>query len=142
MFKDRTAAERHEMLDTNCDDIDSVTYMKPFDEDQLRQRKDHLAEILVKITDLENELADYKAEISESLKPLKKESSRLITDIKQKGEVVTEKCYKFLDLEERQVGYYNEDGDLVECRKAYPKELSPSIQMVIRNKEINKASNE
>lgn len=42
MFKDKTPAERHEMLETNCEKIEEVSYMKTFNEDELRQRKDSL----------------------------------------------------------------------------------------------------
>ena len=141
MFKDKTPAERHEMLDTNCEKIEEVSYMKTFNEDELRQRKDSLAETSIRITDIEEDIKNYKSAKDEELKPLKESRKKLIADIKAKGEVVKEKCYKFVDLKERRVLYYNEDGDLVDNRRAYPDELSPSIQMAIRE-QLGKASNE
>lgn len=143
MFKDKTPSERHDLLEANCDLVQKVTYMKSFEEEELRKRKDALAETSVRITDIEEDIKTYKQKKDEELKPLKEDRKKLIADIKAKGELVDETGYKFVFLKEHKVGIYNEDGDLIEQRRAYPDEMSPTIQMGIRQQQnLDKASNE
>lgn len=142
LFQDKSPAERLNMLDTNADKVKNETYTKSFDEDELRKRKEALADTSVQITDYEQQIRDFKEQVDEKLKPLKEERKQLIADIKAKGELVTEKCYAFLFTEDRKIGVYNGDGELIYSRKANPDELSPTIQMGIRNQTFGKASNE
>ncbi|MDR0384523.1 MAG: hypothetical protein LBH60_00420 [Prevotellaceae bacterium] len=47
-------------------------------------------------------------------------------------EYVREICYKFVDIDNRQTGYYNAEGDLIELRPATADELQPTL-FPIRN---------
>ena len=56
--------------------------------------------------------------------------NRIVTTLdglKKKAEFVTERCFKFIDQEAREVGYYNENGDLIESRPAYSEELQTTL---------------
>lgn len=132
LFQDKTEKERLEMLDANADAVEQQTYMKSFDSETLQKKKDKLAETAIQITDLEQEIKDFKAEKDEDLKPLREERKQLIADIKAKGELVTEKVYKYVDIDNRMVGFYNSEGVLISERSAFQNELTPTIQSAIR----------
>lgn len=111
-------------LTDNCDKIEEKGYMKRFSADQLSQMKDELSEAAIRINDIEEEKKAIMDEFKERLKPLIDEKSRLLKGLKNKSEFVNEKCYKFVDTEAREVGFYNQDGDLIEARPAYVEELN------------------
>lgn len=66
-------------------------------------------------------------EYKDKIDPLAKEGKQLLKCIKKKGQVVSGRLFKFVDNEERMVGFYDEQGDLVESRPAFPDELQTTI---------------
>ena len=111
----------------NCDKAEEKSYMKRFTPDQLLQMKEVLSETAININDIESEKKEAMAEFKARLKPLEEEKQRLLSGLKNKSELVKEQCYKFIDLESREVGIYNQDGDLIEARPAYADELQTNI---------------
>lgn len=133
MFQHKDEQERIDLLDANADEVLEDTYMKMFDNEQLTKKKDELVSSAIKIDKLEQKIRDFKAKIDEELKPLKDSRKSLLEQLKNGGEQVTEKVYKFIDLEAKEVGFYNKDGQLIKApRPAFKSELSPTIQMNIR----------
>jgi hypothetical protein len=63
------------------------------------------------------------AEFKEELKHLLEKQKEFIKSLKEKAEKVKETCYKVVDKEEKQVGYYNKNGQLVSTRIAFDDEL-------------------
>jgi len=119
-------------LTDNCDSIESKGYMKRFTPEQLLKMKEELSEKAIKINDIEVEKKAVNREFGASLKPLVEEQKSILSGLKNKSEHVTERCFKFIDLENREVGFYNEDGELIESRPAYADELQGNIFKEIR----------
>ncbi len=87
---------------------------------------------------IEMESVKEKAKVAakgfkEQLKPLKNAFSKLVEEIKNESEKVCEPCYKFVDMEAKEVGYYNECGDLIKERKAVDNDFQQTMFGVIRN---------
>lgn len=114
---------RISFLKDNCEKVEQKGYMKRFTSEQLAQMKEQLSEVAIKIDDVETEKKVVMDGFKEQLKPLNEERATILQGLRNKAEHVTELCYKFVDLENREVGYYNEDGDLIESRPAYADEL-------------------
>lgn len=121
--------ERKQFLIDNADEVVEMDYSKAFDADELAKKKTELAEKSIKINDLNEAIKDYKEEVGLELKPLKEEVKNLLGDIKAKSRIVTERCYKFVDEEERtrMACFYNAEGVLVSSRPATRDELSPTL---------------
>ena len=126
---------RKQFLLDNADEVVEMDYSKSFDADELAKKKTELAEKSIKINDLNKAIKDYKEEVNLELKPLKEEVKELLGDIKAKSRVVTEKCYKMVDEDERMAYFYNTEGVLVSSRPATKEELSPTIFKEIRKAE-------
>ena len=124
--------QRKQFLADNADKVEKKEYMRHFTPEELLRKKEELSETCISINDIEEELKEIKAEYSEKLKPLVAAKKQALEDLKKKAELVEEDCYKFIDGETREVGYYNENGDLIESRPAYSKELQQTIFSVIR----------
>ena len=102
--------KRVAFLMDNCDAVEEKGYMKPFTPEELARMKESLSETDIEINDIEEE---------------------------KKAEFVTERCFKFIDQEAREVGYYNENGDLIESRPAYSEELQTTLFQIGRKTGTN-----
>jgi len=125
--------ERKQFLIDNADKVVEIDYHKSFDSDEMAKMKTEFAEKHIRIATLEEKIKDYKDEINQELKPLKEEVSTIRENLKSKGKLVHEKCYQFLDYEERMVCIYNSEGILVSSRPATRDEMQRTIQAEIRS---------
>lgn len=129
--------ERKQFLADNADEVEKKEYMRHFTPEELLKKKEELSETCISINDIEEELKEIKQEYAEKLKPLNAQKKRALGDLKKKAELVLEDCYKFIDEENREVGYYNQNGDLIESRPAYSEEIQKTIFSVLRQTGTN-----
>ena len=118
---------RKNFLIDNADSVVEMDYHKSFDADELARKKTELSDTCIRINDLEEDIKDYKEQINIELKPLKENRQKLLADIKSKGKMVHEKCYCFIEQEEKMACFYNAEGILVSSRPATREELSPTL---------------
>ena len=123
---------RKQFLADNADAVEKKEYMRHFTPEELLKKKEGLSETCISINDIEEELTEIKKQYAEKLKPLLETKKRILGELKKKAELVNEDCYKFLDSEAREVGYYNRNGDLIESRPAYSDELQATIFQISR----------
>lgn len=114
-------------LKDNCDKLEEVGYMKPYASEDLQAYKDDLANLSININEIEVEKKITSDSYKEQLKPLYEERKELLSSIKQKAVYTKEICYKFTDQDERMTGFYNSEGNLIECRPAMADELQPKM---------------
>lgn len=119
--------QREAFLKDNCEKVENKGYMKPFTPEQLQGHKENLAELSIQIEQVENEKKESARYFKDQLDPMTKQRSEMVRNIRQKAEYVNELCYKFIDRDEKQTGYYNADGDLIELRPATADELQPTL---------------
>lgn len=121
----------------NCDAVEEKGYMKQYTPEELARMKETLSDTSIAINDIEEEKKEVVAEFKERLDPLVKERKIILEGLKKKAEYVTEKCYKFIDQEKREVGFYNENGDLIESRPAYSDEMQGTLFQINRKTGTN-----
>lgn len=132
LFADYSAKQRAEMLRDNADTIEEKGYMKSFSEDEIRERKDDLAQSVIGIAQIQQEKKDANDEFKSRLKPLEVDKNRLLEEIKNKAEFVNEECYKMVAHDEGMVGYYNSKGELIESRPIRADEKQSTIFQMIK----------
>jgi hypothetical protein len=123
----KSAEVLRSFLMDNCDKPEEKGYMKPFSQDELLQMKEELSDVAINISDVKEEKKDAMDEFKARLKPLDIRKKEILKGLKNKAEYVTETCFKFLDEETREVGYYNAEGMLIESRPAYASELQGNL---------------
>lgn len=123
---------RKRFLKDNCDAVEQKTYMKPFTPEQLQGRKEELANAAIQINDIEAEAKAMADDFKQQLKPLKEKRNQMIADIRNKAELVTEQCYRFVDEESRTTSFYNAEGDLIESRPCTAEEMQKTLFQQIR----------
>jgi len=123
---------RKNFLRDNCDGVIEKGYMKPFSPEQIQSKKEELAETSIQINDIEDEKKEVMKEYKGRLDPLTDRRKELLKGIKEKAEYKKEECFKFVDQEDKMVGFYNGEGDLIESRPANPDELQGTIFQINR----------
>jgi hypothetical protein len=118
---------RRQFLSDNCDIVEEKGYMKPFSAEKMQSNKEDLANVSIKISEIESDMKTTMAEYKGQLKPLKEKCQQLVRDIRSKAEYVIGDCYRMTDQEARMTGYYNGDGDLIEERPALAEEMQTNI---------------
>lgn len=127
MFNDINLEDRAQYLRDNCDAVEEITYSKSFSSEELAEQRETLTDLSIKIADIEEELAEAKSHFKELLKPLREQKAVAIENLKKKAQVVTEECCKFFDEEIKMIGYYNDEGKLVNSRPAFPNEMQGNL---------------
>lgn len=129
--------ERINFLNDNCDAVEETGYMKRYTPEQIQAMKEDLAETSISINDLETEKKEIVKSFKERTDPLREHRTTLLKGIKEKAIFTKEKCYKFVDQEAKMVGFYNNEGDLVELRPASSDELQGTIFQMQRKTGTN-----
>lgn len=118
---------RFQYLQDNCDSIEKIGYTRRFTADEMNQKKECLANLSIEINDIEEEKAEAMSAFKERLKPLTEDKKVILDEIKKKSEYVEKECCKFIDHDNKMVGYYNELGELVSSRPIMPQEMQKTI---------------
>ncbi|MFS0489935.1 hypothetical protein [Leadbetterella byssophila] len=119
--------ERLAYLQDNCDSTEEKGYMKPFTQEQISQKKEELANVSIRLEELEQKMKALMDELRAEMKPLKAEKRVILEEIKNKATYVNERVFKFIDFDNRQVGFYNAEGMLIDQRPAFGDELQGNI---------------
>lgn len=102
--------EREDFLANNADSVEKMEFIKRFNSDELMKKKDLFALQSARASDIEEE-------------------------IKQKGSMVNEKVYKFVDREAKMTAFYDKEGNLVSSRPATRDELPSNVYSLNRDKQ-------
>lgn len=130
-------SQRFEFLKDNADAVENFGYTKRFSADELNQKKEALANYSIEINDIEEEKKDKMDTFKERLKFPNEQKKLLLGQIKESAEFVKEDCAKFIDHEERLVGYYNSLGELVSTRPIMPQEMQKTTFSINRKTGTN-----
>lgn len=133
LFKELSADERREQLDANADAVEHLGYSKPIKSEEVDGLKEQLSSTQIKLDELTDRMRDKVQAFKDEIKALKSYRRSISDRLKSRAEYVEEDCYKMVDVERREVGYYNLDGYLVYKRPARRDELQKSIFADIRS---------
>ena len=123
---------RIDFLRDNCDAVEDLGYTKQLPNYEIEALKDRLVENNIQLRDVRADKKAANKEFNDQIKQLEESNDEVTGKLKAKSEFVTEACYKFVDDEKREVGYYNSEGLLVYSRPARPEELQKTIFQTLR----------
>lgn len=136
MFDELPVEQRKQVLEDNCEKVESKTYIDRWTPTQVQQEKNNYIDLQSKIAKLTAELAQVQAEYKGEIKPLKESAGIILGNIQQGGELVTKDCYKFVDEDEKMVGYYDAKGHLIDSRPATPEEAGGNLFSAVKRMHI------
>ena len=105
--------ERERFLRDNADAIEDMGYSKPIPSDQIDKLKEKLADASIKKLEQEEAKKTAVQMYNEEIKGYKNTIKDVADKLKSKTTYVNEPCYKMIDQQTRQAGYYNKEGVLV-----------------------------
>lgn len=114
-------------LRDNCDSVEDLGYTKALPNEEIEALKDRLVENNIQLRDVRADKKAANKEFNEQIKQLEESNDDVTGKLKARSEFVTEPCYKFVDEEARETGYYNSEGLLVFQRPARPDELQKNM---------------
>jgi len=120
-----------ELLPANADSVAEDFYSVTLTKDQVIVSKDELASSSIEFQRMELAEKERRKAYKEEVDPVKIEKERLITEIKTGTRETYGKIYKMSDQEENTVGFYSEEGNLLNERPLLPEEKQ--IKMNIAN---------
>lgn len=135
MLADTPVEERERILRDNCDQIIERSYTRKFDQAVVNERRAELANVAIQISDLEQELAEVRADFKGKIKPLEERLGKLRDELKAGWEWVKSDCFKFVFEDENAVGIYDPTGHLLESRPMTQEEKQRNVFRAIRNAE-------
>jgi hypothetical protein len=118
---------RIDFLRDNCDAVEDLGYTKQLPSEEIEALKDRLVENNIQLRDVRADKKAANKEFNDQIKQLEESNDEVTGKLKAKSEFVTEACFKFVDTETREVGYYNREGLLVYCRPGRPEEMQKSM---------------
>jgi hypothetical protein len=120
-------AEREQFIKDNADSIENIGYSKPIPSDQIEKLKETLADASIKKLEQEEAKKAAVQMYNDEIKGYKLTIKDAADKLKSKSTYVNEPCYRIIDEQTRQVGYYNKEGMLVYQRAARHDELQPRL---------------
>nr|UWI25202.1 MAG: hypothetical protein [Bacteriophage sp.] len=132
MLADTPLEERAQILRDSCDKIVEKCYTRKFDTKETSEKRAELANVSIQIADLEERLAEIRADYKGRIKPLIERLGKIRGELKAGGEWVSGECYQFLDAEEGKAALYDPSGYKIEERDLRPEERTRTIFQGIR----------
>lgn len=133
LFQDLPLQDRKDMLDANADAVEHLGYTRSLTYEEVDNLKEQLSSVQIKIDDKQEELSTLSKSLKDQIKNLKATRKGVVSQLKNRSEYIEEDCYKMVDSNRREVGYYNKEGKLVYSRPARKEELQKSIFQEIRS---------
>lgn len=138
MLADTPIEQREQILRDSCDQIVEKSYTRKFDQQEINERRASLANVSIQIADLEQELAEIRADYKGRIKPLQERIVKLREELKAGGEWVKGDCFKFVFEDEGVVGFYSPIGYLVDSRAMSQEERQRNVFRMIRETSVEK----
>ena len=132
MLADTPVEQREEILRNSCDQILERSYTRKFDQEEINERRSELANVIIQIADLEQELAEVRADYKGKIKPLQERVSKLRDELKVGGDWIKGDCFKFVDEDDGKVGIYSPEGYLLEQRPMTQDERQRNVFRALR----------
>lgn len=132
MLADTPIEQRAQILRDSCDQIEERSYTRKFEQEEINDLRAELAGVSIQLQTLDGELADIRADFKGKTKPLQERVGKILDELKAGGEYVKGECYKFIEPDTGEVGWYSPEGYLLESRAMKPEEKQRTAFQTLR----------
>lgn len=123
ILQDRTPQERVQMLEKMAAKAEKITYIRHLTEAEIEGESKKLADAVTSRARVEEDKRENMKMFNTRIDELKTKAEMISETLLSGTKEETRKCYKFINLETREVGYYNEYGELVKIRPATDQDM-------------------
>lgn len=139
LFEECTQGERMEKLNSIAAGKERITYLRNLTEAEIDAESKELASLCRRRNELEEEKKNVAKDYQTQIDSVKQNIDRSATLLEDGRKECVEDCFKVLDIDAREVGFYNNRGELVRMRKALDSDLQLDMFYQQRNEETKKA---
>lgn len=139
LFEECSHEERMEKLNSIAAGKERITYLRNLTEAEIDAESKELASLCRRRNELEEEKKNVAKDYQTQIDSVKQNIDRSATLLEDGRKECVEDCFKVLDIDEREVGFYNSRGELVRMRKALDSDLQLDMFYQQRNEETKKA---
>lgn len=139
LFEECTQEERMEKLNSIAAGKERITYLRNLTEAEIDAESKELASLCRRRNELEEEKKNVAKDYQTQIDSVKQNIDRSATLLEDGRKECVEDCFKVLDIDAREVGFYNNRGELVRMRKALDSDLQLDMFYQQRNEETRNA---
>ena len=139
LFEECSHEERMEKLNSIAAGKERITYLRNLTEAEIDAESKELASLCRRRNELEEEKKSVAKDYQTQIDSVKQNIDRSATLLEDGRKECVEDCFKVLDIDAREVGFYNNRGELVRMRKALDSDLQLDMFYQQRNEETKKA---
>ena len=139
LFEECSHEERMEKLNSIAAGKERITYLRNLTEAEIDAESKELASLCRRRNELEEEKKNVAKDYQTQIDSVKQNIDRSATLLEDGRKECVEDCFKVLDIDAREVGFYNNRGELVRMRKALDSDLQLDMFYQQRNEETRKA---
>ena len=139
LFEECSHEERIEKLNSIAAGKERITYLRNLTEAEIDAESKELASLCRRRNELEEEKKNVAKDYQTQIDSVKQNIDRSATLLEDGRKECVEDCFKVLDIDAREVGFYNSRGELVRMRKALDSDLQLDMFYQQRNEETKKA---
>lgn len=118
IFPELSGRDLIDNLQANADDAEDRTYYVPLSEEEIIELKDKFANLSIKLAKIEERKKMAMDEFKLEMAPLVEEKGIILNEIKMGAREEEGIVFKFVDYDQAMVGFYNQQGILVDSRPA------------------------
>ena len=133
MFKDLSHKERLDHFQANADGVQEKTYYEELTNEELIRKRAEFSGKSIDISRIKDRKKEATDNFKAELKPIEIEASSLLSEIKTGYREKEGKVFKMVNLDDSEVGFYTEEGQLVESR---PATLEERTQLSIHGAKV------
>lgn len=123
ILQDRTPLERVQMLEKMAAKTEKITYTRHLTDAEIEGESKKLADAVTQRARVEEDKRENMKMFNDRIGELKTKAEMISETLLSGTKEETRKCYKFVNLDTREVGYYNELGELVKTRPAMDQDM-------------------
>ena len=135
LFEECSHEERMEKLNSIAAGKERITYLRNLTEAEIDAESKELASLCRRRNELEEEKKNVAKDYQMQIDSVKQNIDRSATLLEDGRKECVEDCFKVLDIDAREVGFYNNRGELVRMRKALDSDLQLDMFYQQRNEE-------
>ena len=139
LFEECPQEERMEKLNSIAAGKERITCLRNLTEAEIDAESKELASLCRRRNELEEEKKNVAKDYQTQIDSVKQNIDRSATLLEDGRKECVEDCFKVLDIDAREVGFYNNRGELVRMRKALDSDLQLDMFYQQRNEETKKA---
>lgn len=123
IFQDVTPQERITLMEKNANAIERLTYNRHLTSAEIEAEAIKLANLVKECNHVKDDKTIVMKGYNDRIKSLEEQASSVSDGLRSGEKEAVEECYKFINFDTQEVGYYNQSGELVKVRPAMDADL-------------------